>query len=479
MKILLMDEPILKEHDYSQNTYMPLIGLGYLAAALQQSQLDCEVKLLDCRIAGLTLRNVERQIRELQPNIVGIRAFTQNIIAAGKAAELAKKINSDTVTVVGGPHATALPEKTLEEFPAFDFAVFGEGEGTFVELCMKLDSKMFKKIEGLCYRESGTIVKNEARRFTQDLDELPMINWGDLVDLDQYWAPPGAHRVPGKVLPVMTTRGCPYKCIFCQRPHGRVPRVRSVKFAVNDIERNLLEYGARCVHFCDETFTWNKKRVMDICNEIIARGLHNKISWNCTSRADNVDYETFKKMREAGCYRISMGVESGNQRILDKVNKGITLEEAEDTVKNAKKAGLKVHCNFIIGHPFETKETINDTVDFAIKLDPNATNFAIMVPFPGTEVASMVERGYGGYKKRTADWSKYGKQLGDALELKNLDRKALHRAQCRAYIRFYLRPSKIRRLFLITNTKSLMRYAWKTIKAVVSRFGINSYFMLQ
>ncbi|HBF33598.1 TPA: hypothetical protein DDW35_03440, partial [Candidatus Sumerlaeota bacterium] len=346
---------------------------------------------------------------------------------------------------VGGPHATALPSRTLEEFPEFDFAIFGEGEDSLLELYRAVINGMadFSAIDGLVWRKNGAVVENAGRDWIEDLDRLPMPAW------DLYG--------PSDVYQIYASRGCPFQCIFCMRALGERPRLRSAKLVVDEFQTLVECYHAKEIDFSDETFTLRREWALEICAEIRKRGLHTKVRWFANGRVNTVDEDLLRTMREAGCVRIGYGIESGCQEILNAAHKGTNIEQIRKAIRASKRAGLKTEAFYILGFPGETRETAMKTIKFAASLNTTSAAFGIMVPYPGTEVAAMAARGEGGYRLLSNDWRDFDKHLGNALELKTLTRRELEGLQARAYLWFYIRNGRL---------LDLAKFAWGKRKAV-------------
>jgi anaerobic magnesium-protoporphyrin IX monomethyl ester cyclase len=422
---------------------MPLLGLGYCAAYLRERGYEC--RIVDAIFEKLNPEQTMTRIRDYNPSLLGCTAMTHEVNRAARIAAEARRTIPDLKTVIGGPHATAIPEETLREYDAFDFAVFGEGEETLAELVRAIgEGSSVEGIAGLAYRaENGEIRRNKPRPWKEDLDDLPFPAW------DLY--------PPAREYQIFSSRGCPYRCSFCMRVLGEVVRYRSVESVVREFELVTERYGPREISFSDEIFTLDEQRAIAICDQLIAKGLHRKTPWFANARANCTSSALYRKLREAGCVRVGVGIESGNQAILNRIRKGITLERAREMVRIAKEAGLKVAAFFIIGHPGETEDTIRDTIAFARELQPSAVAFGIMVPYPGTEIAAMASRGEGGYKIVSRNWSDYDKYFGSALELENVSRRQLEKWQARAYLYFYLFNFRV---------FSLIRFLWSRRQGV-------------
>jgi radical SAM superfamily enzyme YgiQ (UPF0313 family) len=381
--------------------------------------------------------------------------MTHQIIHTANVSEKIKKMFPDTKIVIGGAHATIAPLETLSEFSVFDIAVIGEGERTLIEIVKTisdygLEPKMLSSIKGIAWRYENEIKINEPREQITDLDSLPFPNYDHI-----------QRKI--KIYPIFSSRGCPFNCIFCCRIHGNQLRVRSPTNVVKEIEYAIQKYKPILIDFADDQATFPRNRMLEICDLIINKNLNEKVKWTVLSRVTNVDYDLFKRMKEAGCINIDFGVESGNREILKIIKKGITIEDAKSAIYMAKKARIKTGSYFIIGHPFETIETAKQTITLAKELNTDTVSFGLMVPYPGTEVNEMMKKGFGNYKPISSSWDDFDKQIGNALELRNLSRKQLERLQIDAYLTFYVRNFRFLSLIrlVISQRKLVIKYLKK------------------
>lgn len=431
--ILLNSCFISKRNDYIQITEPHLrIGVASIAAFLRESGIS--VTVFDPEVEKLNLEKITQKIISLKPDYLGLPAYTEEINDAARIALEVKKHDPGVVTIIGGPHASAIPHETLEEFKCFDIAVFGEGELTVRDI---VKGRELESIDGIAYRndEGGIVVRNLQR--CVDPDTLPPPAW-DLYSPKRY-----------QFMPVDTVRGCPYSCIFCFRATGREVRYKSPDRVADEIYRDFTEYGFRRFSlFGGGTFPLGREHGMAVCNRILNKKL--RIKWITSTRVGLLDEELLRVMKNSGCELISLGIESGDYEMLKSCNKEITLPQAEKTLKLCKKTGINAELNFILGLPGETKETISATRDFAVRMEKYVSqiNFAILTPFPGTQIYKMALDGEGGLKIRTKDWTRYVKQGGYAIEHKNFTHRELDEYQVRFYSSVYLRaPWKIIKLF--------------------------------
>lgn len=385
MRALLINPP----YPSSEFPTIPL-GLAYVAALLEKEGVEVQVQ--DFLVTKYSKEILEKKIAEFAPEITGITSVTMNYPIASGILKDCKEIDGNIITVIGGPHVSFWAEEALTEAPWIDVVVRGEGEYTMLEIA---HGKILKEIDGIAFRENRDIVFTKPRQWIENLDELPFPA--------RHLFPLSRYRALFSECGLITSRGCPFNCIFCAGPKmtGRKGRFRSIKLVVDEIEQ-ILNYGFKTITVADDLFTLNRKHLHAFCDEIMARKL--KFQWSANSRVDTVTPELLEKMKEAGCSFICYGVESGNQKILDTVRKKITPEQVRKAIKISKATGMKSLASFIIGLPGETKETLAETVNFARELD-TYYGFHLLAPFPGTEVREKA-REYG-IRILTDDWLKY------------------------------------------------------------------------
>ena len=365
LKILLLNPP--NENEIIANDalftrehggFSPPLGLGYIASYIEKMTphrtflLDCQAEEVDYNklCAVLLCRNYD---------IIGITCLTLCMVDVKKTIQYIKSIKKDITIICGGPHATIYPEETLRL--GVDKVIIGEGERAMVEAISS---------PSLFYTSIPT-------------DFLNILPFPARVAKEFYYSIL-SDRVTTSMI---TSRGCPYQCVFCDRPTmGKKFRERSAINVTDEIEE-CLEQGIEEINMYDDTFTINRNRVFEICDEIEKRGL--KFTWDIRARVNTVDYEMLKRLRKVGCIRIRMGVESGVQRILDILNKNITLEQAENAFKWAKSVGMETFAYFMIGNPHEQKGDIDETYNFSRRLKADYAQFTILTPFPATKLYSM------------------------------------------------------------------------------------------
>lgn len=377
-----------------------LVTLPYVASALRAE--GHEVEILDLLLARTTPDKIERRMARFRPDLVGITSVTLNHHIAAGIADVVRKCDGRVPIVMGGPHVSFEIEGSFRDLPALDYIGIGEGEHTMVELARALGGRMdLRDVRGLALREPGTghIVKTAARPLEDDLDTLPNPA-RDLVPLARYLAF-DSHAS------VVTSRGCPYSCIFCSAPAwtGRSVRYRTPSLCVDEIEE-LSRLGFTEITIEDDLFTLYRKHFLAVCGELVRR--NTGIRWNAFSRVDTISPEIVQTMAKAGCQAICFGVESGNQEILDLVKKKSNLHLVKEAMRMTQDAGISALASFIIGLPGETEETLRKTVEFANELHSefgSLYGFHILAPFPGTEVREKAAD-YG-LEILTSDWTKY------------------------------------------------------------------------
>ncbi|MDR0372031.1 MAG: B12-binding domain-containing radical SAM protein [Nitrososphaerota archaeon] len=385
MKILLINPPqTFYPGSESPAGNLP-IGLMYIAAVLQNA--GYQVEILDAFFmgdgfehtgeivtVGLSFAQIGQEIQTRKPDIVGIAGpFTSQIGNALKTSRVTKEVDPAILTVVGGPHVTLVPKEFLEEAQTVDIAVCGEGEYVMLEIAKRYeDKKSLGEIKGLAYRQNGSVIVNSPYPFMTNLDELPYPAY-NLVDMAQYLNPKhiGYRSFQNRAISMVTSRGCPFNCCFCavHLHMGQGFRAHSAAYVLDHIQYVVDKYGVKNIFFEDDNLTLDLKRFEAICDGLIERKI--RIGWETPNgvRADCLNITLLKKMKKSGAKSIFIGVESGDQQILDNVIcKSLDLNRVVEFAKNAKAIGLKTGAFYIIGFPGETKENMWRTVDFALEL---------------------------------------------------------------------------------------------------------------
>jgi len=375
MKILLIYPYWLEERSNTEDVIVPPIGIYYVGAVLKENHYDVEI-LNWCRI-NETPEKMSEILIEKKPDVIGFSILQANRWGGIEIAKIAKQIDPDVKIVFGGVSATFLWKHFLTHFPEIDYVVMGEGEYTFLHLirCIeKKEDKHIGNIRGIAFKKDGKVIRTKPAEYIQDLDQLP---------------------VPAKYFEyqhLSLTRGCPGKCTFCGSPKfwGRKVRFHSVDYFVEELEL-LYKKGVNFFYFSDDTFSVNKKRVIEVCKKILKKNL--KIAWNAISRVNYMSEEVLSWMRKAGCIQISYGIESGSEKIRNSLNKKITTGEIEKAFAITLKYGILPRAYFIYGSPGESRETIQESIDLISKIKPLVIYSSVLSLFPGTAL-------YSEYKKK-------------------------------------------------------------------------------
>lgn len=357
----------------------PPLGLGYLAACLKKANIT--VELVDCTF--LTQKEALEKIRGSQPTIIGIQVMFS---MREKAFELAKLLRKDCKLIVaGGPLPTSDPEGFLG---FFDVVVIGEGEQTLLELVHTVQNdKSLAKVNGIAFVEKNKIIITPSRSFIKNLDSIafPSREFFDNLTYMNYFK----KRFGYTETSIITSRGCPFNCDFCSKPvFGDTFRSRTAENIVDEVEQ-VLELGYERVWFADDCFTLDRKRLLNICNELIRS--HSNANWECLSRVDTVDRQVAKRMKQAGCVRVFFGIESGNDSILQTMKKQVTTKQAKEAVNILKEAGIQVGAFFILGYPGENSDTVLDSIRFGSSLPLDYLSFTFPYPIPGTPLFERVK----------------------------------------------------------------------------------------
>jgi anaerobic magnesium-protoporphyrin IX monomethyl ester cyclase len=431
------------------------LGLAYLAAALEKN--GHEVRVIDAGVLNYGYEQITAEIRLHHPDIIGVTCVTPSYRKTLDLAMALKK-DLDLPILIGGPHVTALTEETMRN-DCFDVAVLGEGDITVVELLDAIqNNRDLSQVEGIAYRHEGRPVRTSPRAYANDLDTLPFPARHLLPELRMYKPTPSAYKkLPQATM--ITSRGCPYRCAFCDRSvFGNKYRGRTAENVVDEMELLTTTYGAREIRFWDDTFNVDQQRVMSICDEILRRRLD--VAWTCLGRVNHMNEAILDSMARAGCWQVDYGIESGNQEVLNGITKGQTLDMVRKVVKMTNKAGIGVRGFFMLGLPGETETTMSETIRFAKSLDLKSAVFHITTPFPGTELFKIASD--SGELRQDASYDEY--MLGFSEDVpyvpSGLTAQRVKEFQSTAYTEFYFRPSfLLRRVLDIKSLNDIQRYA--------------------
>jgi anaerobic magnesium-protoporphyrin IX monomethyl ester cyclase len=447
MKIALIKLP--SSYAYKQ----PILGVSYISSYLKAHGHEC--RILDANFNSWGYQELIKKVEEYQPEIVGITAMTHEIVQAHQAAAALKEKNKALMVAVGGCHITALPKRTLEDFPHFDYGVYGEGEKTMLELVDKGVHGNLEEILGLVFRKSDkrVIVNPPRPELTpEELNSMPY------PDFEEYYHSPRALAGKSKYYVLFSSRGCPFNCAFCMQVLGRKLRRRSAASIMGEIYYAMEKFAAHTIDFSDEIFLFNSKETRELLQKFIDSGLPERLEWSALTRANMVTADLIDMAKQAGCIRLAMGVESGNDDILRTINKKITVQQIERAAEIIRAAKIPLVTYYILGHPDETLDTVKQTVDLACRLKSEQIYIGLMVPYPGTQVFKWAQKGEHGYKLLSTDWAKYDKYGGQALELEGLPLRILEQWQRKALIKYY---------WSHLNIVKLISFLWKNRKGII------------
>jgi radical SAM superfamily enzyme YgiQ (UPF0313 family) len=446
MNITFLNPPYLKHYSRSQRSpavtksgtlYYPM-WLSSAAGLAEEKGHD--VDLIDAPADGYELDYVMNRLREFSPRLVVMDTSTPSIYNDVKVCDEIKKAFPDVFVLLVGTHVSALPDESIKLSDAVDAIAVGEYDHTVLDIVDVVDGrKDIGTVKGICRRNANGIKCTERAPLIENLDELPYVSrtYKKFLNPKNYFNPNALYPM----VTISTSRGCPFKCTFCVYPQtmmGQKMRARSVENVLGEIEYIVENFpGVRAIFFEDDTLTGIKKRCMEISGEMIKRGI--KISWTANARAD-LDYETMKVMKEAGCRCLCVGFESGNQQLLDNIKKRTRVERMWRFMKDARRAGILIHGCFMVGLPGETRETMQQTLDLAKKLNPDTVQFYPIMVYPGTEAYDWFrERGF----IITDDFSKWLTPSGlhnTVIRTENLSPEELVMFCDHARRAFYLRP---------------------------------------
>jgi len=445
----------------SQINYWQPLGTLYVAACLLRAGHD--VRFLNG--AFMTHERIMDELREFGPEVVGLYSTTFGWNKAERTASAIKAMDNGIFVFAGGPYPIALKGQCLRDSGSdIDAVVTGEAELTSVEMLERLsEGKGLDGVQGLAYRDGGSVVENEPRPLVEDLDSLPFPARELLGDAMNYAPPPATYRRK-PVAVMITSRGCNRRCLYCfqidkYRESGI--RYRSVENVMAEIEQ-VLGQGYKEIKFIDDTLAADYDRAMEIASEIKRRGLD--FTWFASACVNQVDKPLLKAFKDAGCWAILFGAESGVQKNLNAIRKGITLEQTKKAVRAAKEVGLQVLTPFLFGIPGETFEEGLKTIDFACELDPDVANFHAITPFPGTELYDKLDE-YGTVSTDLSDFT----YQGIAFTPYTMSREQVAELRQIAFRRFYSRPRFLLRRLLGIRTLHDINVA---IKGIAGLFWI-------
>lgn len=416
-------------------TELPWLGMAYAAAAARAAGHD--VVLQDYQATREGYDAVERDIRGVQPDVVLMANFITNTERCLKVAEIAKSVNPATKVIFGGPQPTIFPEQSIDH-DLVDVVTYRESEISLARLlqCLNDGKSAWREVPGLVFRDGDEYVKTVGQPLINDMDSIP-IPALDLYPMDRYF--PAVYIRGKRVGNYVTSRGCPYECTYCEAKmtFGRTFRFHSTERVISDIKYMTHKWGFDSYQFYDDIFTTNRKRVIDLCEGFLREDLN--IKWMCWTRTNLVDPELMDIMKKAGCYLIFFGCESGSQEMLDRIKKNLTVETNYKGIKIVRDSGMKSFSSFMIGLPGETKDQVQDTIDFTLKSELDYASIFLLEPYPGTEIwDDALKNG-----RLVADENYSNQMLTNFNEVwvpNGFTREELVKLQNEAMDKFYLRP---------------------------------------
>lgn len=430
--VLLINPPVwrVQEREYDAPLF-PCEALAWLAPPVQRE--GHRAVLLDAKLERLDPRATLERARGVRPDLVGITAYTHEVKrAAALATDLRRVLGPKVPLLLGGPHATAIPEQTLAEFDAFDLAFQGEGEQRLPPLVEALlGGRSPGEVDGVVWRGPDGVQSRSFAGVRPDLERHRP---------DFSLLPPARHYFYG------SSRGCPYQCAFCANPNGRTVRALSPERVVADLTAIWDHAHPEMIRFGNENFLLPRRRARAVMAALIEAGLHRRFVYEVQTSLQSLDPQSIALLRASGCFKVCFGLESGDPEVLAGVDKPVDLRRASQVNEALRRSGLEVEINAILGHPGETLRSARRTVDAMVALNPTRPSLGLMTPYPGTRVAELARRGEGGYRLLSEDWDDYGKQCGGALELEGLSRRELERLQLACVLRVFVQNGRFAEL---------------------------------
>lgn len=451
MNVLVLNPPFLKKFSRPQRSpavtksgtiYFP-IWLAYAVGVLQQA--GHQIAFFDAPADDLSLKDVISRVRSDPPGLIVMDTSTPSIANDLKVANDLRKVFPSAFIILVGTHVSALPTLTLEGSKSVDAIAIMEYEYTVRDLAEALErGKDLSTVEGVVYRSGDNIVTNPPREFIADLDELPFVSevYKNFLNIERYFNPNALYPM----VTLISSRGCPFRCIFCVYPQtlmGRRSRYRTAANVAAEMKYVVENFpNAKAIFFEDDTITSNKQFCVELCNEILKQEI--KISWTANSRAD-MDLETLKLMKHAGCRMLCIGFESGNQDILDTMKKSMKIGRMRQFAEDAKKVGILIHGCFMVGFPGETAQTMRQTLDLAKDLNPDTAQFYPIMVYPGTDAYEWYERNGFIDSEDFSQWITSEGLHNSVVRTENLTGRQLVDFCDQARREFYLRPNYILR----------------------------------
>ncbi len=449
-----------------------VLPLGLLAIGSVLKRAGHQVKILDLRISNSPDEELSSVMKSFNPQVVGIGVMTIECKYGFIDAAKVKKLNPDVTIIFGGPHCSHEPRFILND-PNVDLMVSGEGDLTITELIDALEQgRDIENIAGIAYKKNGSYIRTADRPIIRDLDKFDQEY--DLINLERYFNfqssmdffPVFRNK---RFLPLVTSRGCPFKCTYCHDIFDKSIQYRSPKAVVDEIEYLINKYGVREFHIVDDVFNVNMKRAKIVLDAIIQKNLNIHISFPNGLRADFFDDELIDKMQRAGVYRMALGIESGSQRIQDMIQKDLDINIIYGVVEKLTRARLSVHGFFMLGFPSETRKEMEATIDFACDLGLTTANFSLVIPNPGTDLRQTF------IESRESNFEDFSEYTFDAASCNasEVEGDDLIKLKQEAYRKFYLSLQRFKHVLRAVEPKWIVRSMINTPLALLWRNAIS------
>ncbi len=438
------------------------IFLAYSAAQLKEA--GHTVAYIDSVIQDYDLEQTLLEAKKTEPDIIFMETTTPSIDADYSSLNALKETTSAKI-IVGGPHSTYFHKEVMADCPAIDIAIRHEFDTKIADVVSNIND--LSDIQGITYRDNGNIMDNGDGEMEQNLDSIPFpdretIPW-------KWYLEAWYSRQP--FMNMMTSRGCPYHCSFCLWPqsmYGHKQRFRSLDNVLAELHSLSDNYGLKEINIDDGTFTTNKDRVIEFCQRLRDEKL--KLVWTCNGRVDNIDNEMLKEMKASGCKMIRLGVESGSQEVLNNIKKGLTLNQIEEGVRRVKKHGIQALGGFMFGFPYDSRETIEDTINFAKKLSPDQVQFSINMCYPGT---SLYEYAKNNNLLLAKTFKEFDMNHGPVVKTLDMKREELEHVLARAYREFYFRPQYIFQTLMHLRDIDEIKRVFRSLKSLVKTIRLH------
>lgn len=437
----------------SMESAPPPLGLMYIASYLRKKKQAVNIKIVDARCNDFSREELGKVIFNFRPHLLGITSMHDEKKEVHAVAGFIKKTMPGLKIIVGGPYPSADYDEVLKD-KNIDFAVVGEGEEVIDELIGDLfcGYQNLSNIKGLAYKEQGYVRFNGEREFIQNLDRLSFPAW-DLINLNDYFyakkrALENPFQIYKRAVPILSSRGCPYRCTYCHSIFGKKFRARSPENIVEEIELLYNSYGVREIEFLDDSFNIDKTRAKNIFDLIIKKNINIKICFSNGIRIDRIDGELFKLMSKSGVYRINYGIESVSKRIQKMIKKDLNIDLVKSIIDETLKNKMLCGAFFMMGFPTETEEEITETLRFAFSSRLHTAVFAIVTPFPNTEIYNQFV-----LRKKINSNVDFSNTSEVALNLCKVSNKKLQQLRLYAYRRFYFNPIRALRIFFRAPSK--------------------------